>query len=72
MRWESSIVPGVGSFRLKLILLSVTGSETAVLSWLTGWQFSFVWYVTAIFTGLAILCSWAVVELRKDYGRKRN
>jgi hypothetical protein len=72
MRWESSIVPGVGSFRVKLALFILTASVAALISWLTRWKFSSVMWFTTMFTFFALLCGWGVRELWKDYGPKRN
>jgi hypothetical protein len=72
MRLESSIVPGIGSFRIKLLLTAATGTIALIASRLTGWKFGFLWYMTAILTVVAIGCAWAAHELWKDYGPKRN
>jgi hypothetical protein len=72
MRWESSIIPGVGSFRVKLVLFILIASVAAVISPLAAWRFSSVMYFATMFTFFAILCGWGVLELWKDYGSKRN
>ncbi len=72
MRWESSIVRGMGSFRIKLLLFISSGSVAGLISWLTGWKFSSVWYATAMLTVFVFLCTWAASELWADLGPKRN
>lgn len=72
MRIESSIVPGAGSFRLKLVLLIVTGVIAFFVSRLTGLSWSLVWYFAAIFAGLALFLAWPISELSKDYKSRRH
>ena len=56
--------------KIKLVVL--TGVIAAIISYITGWQFSFVWYMTAIVTAIVIGVIWAATELWKDFGVSRN
>jgi hypothetical protein len=57
-------------FKLKALL--VTGVLAYPLSRLTGFSFSFAWYVLAMAFGLLILFGWAAVELWKDFRPRHN
>ena len=57
---------------LKLTLCLTTGALAYLLSGLTGFSFSFTWYVLGLGLCLLILFAWAAVELWKDYGPRRN
>jgi hypothetical protein len=58
-------------FKLKTLL--ITGALAYPLSRLTGFSFSFAWYVLAMGFCLLILFRWTAVALWNDFGRpKRN
>ena len=57
-------------FKLKALL--ITGALAYPLSRLTGFSFSFAWYVLAMGFVLLILFGWAAVELWNDFGRPRR
>jgi hypothetical protein len=56
----------------KIKLLVLTGIIAAIVSFMTGWHFSFVWYVTAIVLAVMFGIIWAATELWKDFGGTRN
>jgi len=60
------------SWSAKIKLIVVTGIIAAVISKLTEWHFSFVWYMIAILCLTAGGIVWAVNELWKEYGGKRG
>ena len=57
-------------FKLKALL--ITGALAYPLSRLTGFSFSFVWYVLAMGFCLLILFGWAAVALWDDFGRSKH
>ena len=57
-------------FRIKLA--TVTGILALILARITGFQFSFLWYIALIVFWLLVGAGWAAMELWKDYGPKRN
>ncbi len=57
-------------FKLKALL--ITGALAYPLSRLTGFSFSFAWYILAMAVSFLILFGWAAVELWNDFGRSRR